>query len=175
MIIKFLRSLLKSLPWCRSYNLHVDSRVPQQSPVLIFLVPAMITPLILLQVTWLTGYLSRYASDNVVIKNSRVIYCKNREVFSLFLFDIAPPLKTKTYNVLITSILLLMYSFQAQQDISSLKNIAGETGKKLSSLASNLMTDLQDRILWFGLKKMSNEFVTIPANICVVECKMSRL
>ncbi|KRH75608.1 hypothetical protein GLYMA_01G096300v4 [Glycine max] len=38
-------------------------------------------------------------------------------------------------------------SFQAQQDLSSLKNIAGETGKKLSSLASTLMTDLQDRIL----------------------------
>ncbi|KAG5540124.1 hypothetical protein RHGRI_020379 [Rhododendron griersonianum] len=38
-------------------------------------------------------------------------------------------------------------SFQAHQDISSLKNIAGETGKKLSSLASTLMTDLQDRIL----------------------------
>ncbi|MED6212080.1 GTPase-activating protein 8 [Stylosanthes scabra] len=38
-------------------------------------------------------------------------------------------------------------SFQAQQDISSLKNIAGETGKKLTSLASNLMMDLQDRIL----------------------------
>ncbi|CAL5441475.1 unnamed protein product [Camellia sinensis] len=38
-------------------------------------------------------------------------------------------------------------SFQAQQDISSLKNIAGETGKKLSSLASTLMTDLQDRVL----------------------------
>ncbi|KAK3029914.1 hypothetical protein RJ639_038537 [Escallonia herrerae] len=38
-------------------------------------------------------------------------------------------------------------SFQAQQDISSLKNIAGETGKKLSSIASTLMTDLQDRIL----------------------------
>ncbi|KAL8150554.1 hypothetical protein V2J09_020362 [Rumex salicifolius] len=38
-------------------------------------------------------------------------------------------------------------SFQAQQDLSSLKNIAGETGKKLTSLASNLMTDLQDRIL----------------------------
>lgn len=36
---------------------------------------------------------------------------------------------------------------QAQQDYSSLKNIAGETGKKLSSLASTLMTDLQDRIL----------------------------
>lgn len=38
-------------------------------------------------------------------------------------------------------------SFQAQQDISSLKNIAGETGKKLGSIASSLMSDLQDRIL----------------------------
>uniref|UniRef100_A0A7N0TAQ3 Arf-GAP domain-containing protein n=1 Tax=Kalanchoe fedtschenkoi TaxID=63787 RepID=A0A7N0TAQ3_KALFE len=38
-------------------------------------------------------------------------------------------------------------SFQAQQDISSLRNIAGETGKKFTSLASNLMNDLQDRIL----------------------------
>ncbi|KAL6955193.1 GTPase-activating protein 8 [Sarracenia purpurea var. burkii] len=43
--------------------------------------------------------------------------------------------------------LLDRLSFQAQQDISSLKNIAGETGKKLSSLASTLITDLQDRIL----------------------------
>ncbi|XP_071737422.1 probable ADP-ribosylation factor GTPase-activating protein AGD9 [Rutidosis leptorrhynchoides] len=38
-------------------------------------------------------------------------------------------------------------SFQAQQDMSSLKNIAGETGKKLSSIASTLMNDFQDRIL----------------------------
>ncbi|KAI3453406.1 hypothetical protein Pfo_010069 [Paulownia fortunei] len=38
-------------------------------------------------------------------------------------------------------------SFQAQQDISSLKNIAGETRKKISSLASTILTDLQDRIL----------------------------
>lgn len=38
-------------------------------------------------------------------------------------------------------------SFQAQQDISSLKNIAGETGKKLGSLASALISDIQDRIL----------------------------
>ncbi|KAG6428414.1 hypothetical protein SASPL_112665 [Salvia splendens] len=38
-------------------------------------------------------------------------------------------------------------SFQAQQDISSLKNIAAESGKKISSLASSLLTDLQDRIL----------------------------
>ncbi|XP_004300238.1 PREDICTED: probable ADP-ribosylation factor GTPase-activating protein AGD8 [Fragaria vesca subsp. vesca] len=48
---------------------------------------------------------------------------------------------------LTASDLINRLSFQAQQDISSLKNIAGETGKKLSSLASNLMTDLQDRIL----------------------------
>ncbi|WOL19535.1 putative ADP-ribosylation factor GTPase-activating protein AGD8 [Canna indica] len=38
-------------------------------------------------------------------------------------------------------------SFQASQDISSLKNIAGETGKKLSSLASGLISDFQNRIL----------------------------
>ncbi|KAJ4959046.1 hypothetical protein NE237_026157 [Protea cynaroides] len=38
-------------------------------------------------------------------------------------------------------------SFQASQDVESLKNIAGETGKKLTSFASTFMTDLQDRIL----------------------------
>ncbi|KAF8380700.1 hypothetical protein HHK36_028190 [Tetracentron sinense] len=38
-------------------------------------------------------------------------------------------------------------SFQASQDISSLKNIAGDTGKKFTSLASSFITDLQDRIL----------------------------
>lgn len=48
---------------------------------------------------------------------------------------------------LAASDLINRLSFQAQQDISSLKNMAGETGKKLSSLASSLMTDLQDRIL----------------------------
>ncbi|EMS68520.1 putative ADP-ribosylation factor GTPase-activating protein AGD8 [Triticum urartu] len=37
-------------------------------------------------------------------------------------------------------------SFQASQDLSSLKNMAGETGKKLTSFASNFITDL-DRIL----------------------------
>jgi len=47
----------------------------------------------------------------------------------------------------LTSDLINRLSFQAQQDISSLKNIAGETGKKLSSLASTLITDLQDRIV----------------------------
>uniref|UniRef100_A0A2N9GB14 Arf-GAP domain-containing protein n=1 Tax=Fagus sylvatica TaxID=28930 RepID=A0A2N9GB14_FAGSY len=47
----------------------------------------------------------------------------------------------------LTSDLINRLSFQAQNDISNLKNIAGETGKKLSSLASTLMTDLQDRIL----------------------------
>ncbi|XP_039052763.1 probable ADP-ribosylation factor GTPase-activating protein AGD8 isoform X2 [Hibiscus syriacus] len=48
---------------------------------------------------------------------------------------------------LTASDLLDRLSFQAQQDISNLKNIAGETGKKLSSLASTLITDFQDRIL----------------------------
>ncbi|KAA8522052.1 hypothetical protein F0562_012634 [Nyssa sinensis] len=48
---------------------------------------------------------------------------------------------------LTASDLLNRLSFQAQQDISSLKNIAGETGKKLSSLASTLITDFQDRVL----------------------------
>ncbi|KAK3145441.1 hypothetical protein QOZ80_3BG0252900 [Eleusine coracana subsp. coracana] len=37
-------------------------------------------------------------------------------------------------------------SFQATQDLSSLKDIAGETGKKLTSLASNFISDL-DRML----------------------------
>ncbi|GAV58029.1 ArfGap domain-containing protein [Cephalotus follicularis] len=48
---------------------------------------------------------------------------------------------------LAASDLINRLSFQAQQDISSLKNIAGETGKKLTSFASTLITDLQDRIL----------------------------
>ena len=48
---------------------------------------------------------------------------------------------------LAASDLINRISFQAQQDISSLKNIAGETGKKLTSFANSLMTDLQDRIL----------------------------
>ncbi|KAL1805404.1 hypothetical protein ACET3Z_028472 [Daucus carota] len=46
---------------------------------------------------------------------------------------------------LTASDLINKISFQAQQDISSLKNIAGQTGKKLSSLASSFMTDFQDR------------------------------
>ncbi|XP_040986198.1 probable ADP-ribosylation factor GTPase-activating protein AGD8 [Juglans microcarpa x Juglans regia] len=51
------------------------------------------------------------------------------------------------HSIDLTNDLINRLSFQAQQDISNLKNIAGETGKKLSSLASNLITDLQDRIL----------------------------
>ncbi|CAL9077021.1 unnamed protein product [Musa acuminata var. zebrina] len=38
-------------------------------------------------------------------------------------------------------------SFQASQDMPCLKDIAGETGKKLTTLASSLINDLQDRIL----------------------------
>ncbi|KAJ6820843.1 putative ADP-ribosylation factor GTPase-activating protein AGD8 [Iris pallida] len=48
---------------------------------------------------------------------------------------------------LTASDLINRISFQASQDISSLKNIAGETGKKLTSIASTFINDLQDRIL----------------------------
>ncbi|XP_010275209.1 PREDICTED: probable ADP-ribosylation factor GTPase-activating protein AGD8 [Nelumbo nucifera] len=48
---------------------------------------------------------------------------------------------------LIAADLINKLSFQASQDISSLKNIAGETGKKLTSMASSFISDLQDRIL----------------------------
>lgn len=35
---------------------------------------------------------------------------------------------------------------QASQDISALKNMAGETATKFSSIASSFLSDLQDRI-----------------------------
>ncbi|PKA66242.1 putative ADP-ribosylation factor GTPase-activating protein AGD9 [Apostasia shenzhenica] len=38
-------------------------------------------------------------------------------------------------------------SFQASQDLSSLKTVAEETGRKLTALASSFINDLQDRIL----------------------------
>jgi ADP-ribosylation factor GTPase-activating protein 2/3 len=42
--------------------------------------------------------------------------------------------------------LMSKLSMQASQDMSTLKNLAGETGKKLTSIASSLIADLQDRI-----------------------------
>ncbi|XP_077235020.1 putative ADP-ribosylation factor GTPase-activating protein AGD8 isoform X1 [Tasmannia lanceolata] len=48
---------------------------------------------------------------------------------------------------LTASDLINRISFQGAQDISFLKNMAGESGKKLTSFASNFITDLQDRIL----------------------------
>ncbi|CAH8311869.1 unnamed protein product [Eruca vesicaria subsp. sativa] len=51
-------------------------------------------------------------------------------------------------NIDITaSDLINRISFQAQQDVSSLVNIAEETTKKLGSLASGIFSDLQDRML----------------------------
>ncbi|KAF2553614.1 hypothetical protein F2Q68_00035913 [Brassica cretica] len=51
-------------------------------------------------------------------------------------------------NIDITaSDLINRISFQAQQDVSSLVNIAEETSKKLGSLASGIFSDLQDRML----------------------------
>ncbi|KAG0604919.1 hypothetical protein M758_9G019300 [Ceratodon purpureus] len=42
--------------------------------------------------------------------------------------------------------LMSKFTFQASQDISALKNMAGETANKFSSIASSLLSDLQDRI-----------------------------
>ncbi|VVB12662.1 unnamed protein product [Arabis nemorensis] len=51
-------------------------------------------------------------------------------------------------NIDITaSDLINRLSFQAQQDLSSIVNIAGETKKKLGTLASGIFSDLQDRML----------------------------
>ncbi|CAN8231580.1 unnamed protein product [Cochlearia groenlandica] len=51
-------------------------------------------------------------------------------------------------NVDITaSDLINRLSFQAQQDISSLVNIAGETKKKLGTFASDIFSDIQDRMM----------------------------
>ncbi|XP_013622113.1 PREDICTED: probable ADP-ribosylation factor GTPase-activating protein AGD8 [Brassica oleracea var. oleracea] len=51
-------------------------------------------------------------------------------------------------NVDITaSDLINRLSFQAQQDISSVMKIAGETKKKLGTFASGIFSDLQDRML----------------------------
>jgi ADP-ribosylation factor GTPase-activating protein 2/3 len=47
---------------------------------------------------------------------------------------------------LTASELISRMSLQASEDLSSLKSIAGETGRKLTSVASSLIADLQDRI-----------------------------
>lgn len=47
---------------------------------------------------------------------------------------------------LTASELISRMSMQASEDLSSLKSIAGETGRKLTSVASSLLADLQDRI-----------------------------
>ena len=76
-----------------------------------------------------------------------------------------------TFGLTLSGFFLSPSFLQAQHDISNLKNIAGETGKKLSSLASTLITDLQDRILWYYYVvleyKKNEEFVTVPAKYVV--------
>ncbi|XP_002986925.2 probable ADP-ribosylation factor GTPase-activating protein AGD8 [Selaginella moellendorffii] len=47
---------------------------------------------------------------------------------------------------LTASELVTRLSMQASQDMSALKQMAGQTGKKLSSFASSLLADIQDRI-----------------------------
>lgn len=134
-------------------------RVQRQSLVRICLVTVeMIPHLISLQLTSLTGFLSRSGSQHFHIscRENSPIYCNKQILISSYV------------------LLLLWSSLQAHQDISSLKNIAGETGKKLSSLASTLMTDLQDRILWWCcvlFSKSPEVFVTIASFIISRGCK----
>lgn len=104
------------------------SRVRMPSPALIFLVTLAITPLIFLLATSSIDYLSRYSFKQ---RNDNELHV------------LVPVFMLEGMLWLLPPLLVL----QAQQDISSLKNIAGETGKKLSSLASTLMTDFGDRIL----------------------------
>eukprot|EP00249_Psilotum_nudum_P025400 c2981_g1_i1 orf=273-1508(-) len=53
---------------------------------------------------------------------------------------------SNTSTDLTASELLTRLSMQASQDMSTLKTLAGQTGKKLTSIASSLIADLQDRI-----------------------------
>lgn len=73
--------------------------------------------------------------------------CYQKKILSFFLL-LSITIRYHFYTVPIrVTASAFVFSLQAQQDISSLQKIAGDTGKKLSSLASNFLTDFQDRIL----------------------------
>lgn len=125
---------------CSSFLSH---RIQAPSPVQISLATVPIEELLILQlVISLIGFHSRYAHGWL-------------HVLCSFLFSSRGPTQKANINYIFVSFIILFIVLrevylkfvQAQQDISSLKNIAGETGKKLGSIASSLMSDLQDRIL----------------------------
>lgn len=122
-------------------NFILTSRVLLPSPVLIFLVTEEICLLILLRVTLSTVYRFRYTFQ--IEDYYFLFFCSPFRNESSFAFEFNQSFDK--LNCVFDP--RVFFVFQAQQDISSIKNIAGETGKKLSSLASTLMTDLQDRIL----------------------------
>ena len=138
-------------------------RAPLLYQVLIFLVTAMIRLLILPRVTSSIESHSRYGLHVSVLKYSNKLKLNGMLLVSLNFFLLWPSCIHQRFSSLV-------YPFQAQQDISSLKNIAGETGKKLSSFASTFINDLQDRILWNWrvLCLRISKFATLPINICVV-------
>lgn len=73
-------------------------------------------------------------------------FAGSSSISSAQFFDRDEELSNASNLDITASELLSRLAMQASQDVSSLKSIAGETGKKLSSVASSLLADLQDRI-----------------------------
>ncbi|OIW09561.1 hypothetical protein TanjilG_28160 [Lupinus angustifolius] len=94
-----------------------------------------------------TSFFSDFGMDNSFQKKSGPSSSKVQGSSSISSADLFGNSRDNSSIDITASELLSRLSFQAQHDISSLKDIAGETGKKLSSLASSFMTDLQDNIL----------------------------
>ncbi|KAK8945686.1 putative ADP-ribosylation factor GTPase-activating protein AGD9 [Platanthera guangdongensis] len=80
-------------------------------------------------------------------KEDQIVLQKFEGATSISSADLFGHGASDTHLDLVAADLLNRFSFQASQDISSFKIMAGETGKKLTSLASNFISDLQDRIL----------------------------
>ncbi|KAI0500796.1 hypothetical protein KFK09_019013 [Dendrobium nobile] len=85
--------------------------------------------------------------NNKIDKEDQIILQKFTGATSISSADIFGHGGGDSHLDLAAADLINRFSFQASQDISSLKNMDGEIGKKLTSLASNFMRNLQDRIL----------------------------
>ncbi|XP_020572204.1 probable ADP-ribosylation factor GTPase-activating protein AGD8 [Phalaenopsis equestris] len=85
--------------------------------------------------------------NKTIGKEDKIVLQKFRGATSISSADIFGNDAGDSHLDLAAADLINRLSFQASQDISSLKNMAGETSKKLTSLASSLMNDLQERIL----------------------------
>ncbi|KAF3792965.1 putative ADP-ribosylation factor GTPase-activating protein [Nymphaea thermarum] len=92
-----------------------------------------------------TGFFAEYGMDNLSQKKATSSIVQGSTAISSA--DLFGHQNDDSGIDLAASELINKISFQASQDIASLKNIAGETGKKLTNLASSFLTDIQDRIL----------------------------